>query len=146
MKPLCIFLWPILWWGFSAAMYCAEPTAPPKPAHVLVPTAQFEQLEALAADMQAQAAAEKDVEITDEAKIAQLKTGASQLSVQLSAAKADGTKVSAEMGKLESDLATEKRRAWHRLWIIIGQDVVIVALLAWIFKKPLARMCGIPMP
>ena len=136
MNCLRTLLWPILWWGFLQAAYCDDA---PKP-RVILTAEQFEQLEKLGAEMKALNDDENRTIVSDGATIAALKGSAQALNASLAAARESGDRASAEVAKLEGDYLLAKAAAHRRGWIILGEGVLILGLLAFIFRKPLLAL------
>lgn len=139
---LLVFLWPILWWGFSQAAYCDDA---PKPRIVLT-VEQFEQLEKVATDMQAVHDQLDKTIVADGATIDALKSSTVMLNGQLAMARDSGQRAADEVAKMEGDYALEKakvKRQAHAKWFWF---VIALIEAVFIFRKPLARCFGVPLP
>lgn len=68
-------------------------------------------------------------------------------------AKADLAAIQTTVDKLviakdnaEAGEKAEAARKWKFMKLCLALGIIDLALLGWIFKKPLARLCGIPIP
>ena len=129
---LFLFLWPILWWGFSPAAYCAGDDAP-KP-RVILTAEQFAELEKVADDIATVHAQFDGTLAADAATIAALKASAAALNTQLAAARESGQRASEEAAKLEADYLLAQATAHRRGWMIFFLWLAIGGLVAWITR------------
>ena len=127
--------------------------APPKPAKVdLSKVTRANILKMI--DHQRELNAEADAKIDSLAKklaAAEDKQAAAEAKLGMAEDKATAVQrtldtLRLDLFKAEKALAVQTKRAWKWTFISIGEGVLILGLLAWIFKKPILRLCGVPVP
>ncbi len=114
---LRLLLWPILWWGFSSAMYCAE-EPPLESAVQLAPPAPLK----LDLSRVSEAAIERTVEHLQqlvheaESRAITLDANLSIVAASLTTARAETATVQAELTTSQTQLAKAQQRevAWRR--------------------------------